>query len=273
MGKTGKSPAASGKSPGGVDKNLPAGAQGNATPAKKWRKQGEQVSPTKRTESLPVNTLFVTTTMPGDMVGLMEKANGQPPFVFPSMGYLNDNPEFRCRTLCINQIHARVHPTDPLVYKEVATGSKESQRMRTYPVFVYIVPENMVKYNNPKNRAKWAQGLVEFFNHPKQMSLYTYKSHTMFAGDLSPQVESNAPPLSDFLTIDDTMTVLREVNSPTETPCSIADVIAEPEAMKLYYGPETLEIANRMFAGHRNQAPANEGGGEALEDLPPFVLE
>ena len=270
MGKTGKCPG--GKSPGGDDKNLPAGGQGGSgTPAKKWKKQGGQVSPTKGAESLPVCNLFVTTTKACDMVAFWEKKNGLPPFGFPSMKYLGDHPEFRCRTLCVNQVHSRVNPTDPLAYKEVATGSGDNQCIRTYPVFVYIVPENLVQYNNPRNRAKWAQGLVDFLNHPKQLELYVYKSHTVYAGDLSPQVEDNAPHLSDFLTIDDTMEVLREVNSPTEVPCSIADVLAEPEAMKLYYSPAVLDAANRMFAGHTNE-PAANAGGDGLEDLPPFVL-
>lgn len=259
----------------------PAPAKANVSPAKLTKKTAK-TSPSKDTttsSSSNAMNVYVCSTMSDDLILLLEKLNGTPPFWHPTAQYLNTNADFRRHNLHIDQIHQRNDPDNPDQYRSMATNQGRS---RTYPVLVNILVETAREANTSANRAAWANHFVAFFNHPSNQNLFTYPVQAHYAGDLTPTNSATAPHLSDFLTVRDTMEVMREAFMETGATdlAPIGDILEKQDAMAFYYTPAALERANIIFLANRNHAP---GGAERpgaqnyaadgdFQDLPNFAF-
>jgi len=199
---------------------------------------------------------------------LIEK-NGSAPFLHPTISYLNTHEDFRKSMLSIHQMHSRVSPTDPHSFREEPSSNQRFNRR--FPVFVNIIDEENIPNNTPKNRAAWATTFEHFYNHESTQRAYTYPEEAHYAGDLTPQNEAEAPHLSHFLTIQDTMEVMREAHAgdvePGQLP-PIGDMLDDEDAMTTYYGPTAMVVALQHFASYRNHIPGGRQGPHPAPNEP-----
>ena len=199
------------------------------------------------------------------MILTIEK-NGNAPFAYPTINYLNTNRQFSKDILHIDQCHNRVDPANPQAHLEQVSNTGYTKR---FPVLVNIVDDDHANLNNASNRRNFAETFVHFFNHPETQRAYTYPSLAQFAGDLTPQNEANSPHLSEYLTIRDTMEVMREALAGSDEVMagslpSIGDVMDVEGIMEDYYSPRVLEQAQNVFAPFRSHV---SGGQAALAQV------
>jgi len=259
MAKTKSTGTSSGASnaPGGAasskDSHLPIGSGGTI---KKHTKRKSK-TPTKIAQKGGANSgkqIFVCKVRSGDMVMMVEK-NGGAPFLHPTITYLNTNADFRRNMLSIHQMHSRVDPDDHHRFKEQLSTSGYNKR---FPVFINIVDEVNIPLNNPANRKAWGETFEHFHNHAATQSAYSFPEDAHYSGDITPQNEDAAPFLSHFLTIQDTMEVMREAYAADAEPGSlpsIGDMLDDNGAMENYYGPALIPEALQHFASYRNHLP------------------
>lgn len=246
---------------------------------KKYTKKASQTTSPKSKSaagsSSNTMSVFVCSTKADDLLLLLERSNGGPPFWHPTLQYLNNNPTFRRENLHVHQVHDRVDPAEPERHRFATTPQG---RTRTFPVLVNILPENHRAHNTPTTRSAWAAHFVAFFNHQSNQTNYTYPVQAHYAGDLTPADPSMAPCLSEFLTVRDTMEVMQEalMDAGTEL-ATVGDVLSMTEAMDDYYAPEALQRAQTIFASQRNHIPTGTGVEEPqppqndpFQDLPGF---
>ena len=238
--------------PGHATKSSPAKA--NTSP-RKFTKRGISNSPCslKSGSSTSVLEVYVLKTRSDDMIARIERSNGTPPYLVPTIHYVNGNVAFSRETLHVDVVKNRVATDNP---DEHMNSPSQTGYLRTFPLMIYIVPETLRDQNTPANRIKWGQHLVNFLNHRANQSKYTYPMEARFGGDITPQDESQAPYMSDYLTTRDTMDVMRDAlsSTPGQAP-SIGDVLDMPEAMAVYYSPAALNHAQDFFQAYRNHIP------------------
>jgi hypothetical protein len=191
--------------------------------------------------------VFVTKTRSNDMIMLLERSNGDPPFVFLTVNELRRQEDFRRNVLRIHQMWDKVSHNNPNETEVVLVSGRE----RRFVVFVHIFEAGTDHLNNPVNRRLWADTFVHYFNHPDNRSLYTFPMTARFAGDLTPNDESTSPHMSRYLTIRDTMHVMQEALGHQDMngiDLPIGYVLENEDAMNDYYAPEHLPLARQEFA-------------------------
>lgn len=259
MAKTSNSPA---KSPAklptaGMPTQRSTGYKKAASSPIKAQTTNPQTSSSGQTkQSIQV---FVDATKSNDIILRLELANGQPPFVHFTEQWLRNNPSFMYTKLGINQIHHRADPSDPRAYK---TRSSNNGRERYWLVLVKIVCAG--ETNNSASRLTLANNFVHFWNHPDNQRLYKYNMRAHFAGDTTPQDQTAALPMSNWLTIEDTMAVCQEAIGPDEDDLAaradgtqedkpnwipVESVLRHDDALQDYYMPEHYALVLQDFAG------------------------
>lgn len=258
-----------------------------ATPAKAYKKSSYRDpktidrinSPRKSSNKIQV---VVTKTKSGDMVMLLEKANGSSPFVFLTMNYLKQHKEFMQNHLNINFIFNRCDQDNPHAYKTEIVTNEKGENERHWNVLVHIVAGGDEAMNTSANRRRWAETFVAFFNHPANQAKYSYPLEAHFTGDLTPQNENESPEFSHYLTIRDTMTVMRVVLNETgdandrdhlDGMASVRTCLGNEAAMRDFYKPTHLEQARAFYVGHVNGEGNNQEEPEAEDefaDLPRY---
>lgn len=243
-------------SPNAGDKKPPAKKE---TP-RKYTKGGTKTTPPTAT-SLSSKTInfFVVGLKSDDWLILCDRGNGLPPYTFPTETCLKNNQKFQREILHVHQIHPQVHPNNP----EECRGEKSlnSTFERRFAVFVNILTDANRMHNTPEKREAWARVFVNYFNHPKNQAKYTYPVSGHFAGDLTPQTTSkdstSLPCMSEFLTINDTMLVMREALMQEDMVdlVPVGDVLEQEDALQDYFSPAALQIANRRFQHLRHHIP------------------
>lgn len=210
-------------------------------------------------DSVPDILVFVAKTKSGEMVMYLEKADNSAPFVYSTIGYMKRHMAFTRNHLNIHHVMERADPNDPRKYRTQFIRSSNRTRDRRWAVLVHVFPRGKKSANTATNRRRWAETFVSFFNHPNNQSRYTHPLEARFVGDVTPQDSINAPELSTYLTIRDTMLVLREVLYDTEDTvlqeyhnydgkATIRTCLADDVAMRNYYKPEHLEPARAYYA-------------------------
>lgn len=215
--------------------------------------------------------VFVAKTKSGDMVMYLEKANDTAPFVYLTVDYMMKHMPFTRDTLNVHYVMGRVDPHDPQRYRTQFVPTNSGSYERRWSVFVHICAGGQESVNTAANRRRWAETFISFFNHPANQSKYTYPSDARFAGDVTPQDETNAPELSTYLTLRDTMFVLqvalRETEDGSDDKASIRSCLANGAAMRDYYRPEHLDPARTYFARFAYQAGNNDEESDPAQEL------
>ena len=206
-----------------------------------------------------------------DWVLICERGGGQPPFTLPTEKYLQNNEAFKREILHIHQVHPQVDPNNPEQYKHETSNSGFERR---FPVFINIITDANRIHNTSLKRTEWANTFVNYFNHPQNLAKYTYPVSAQFAGDLTPHATSNtsASFLSDFLTINDTMLVMREALMQQDMTdlVPIGDILEQEDALHDYYSPTALEKAHQKFQRFRNHIPGGSSNNDHEQDSEEF---
>ena len=233
-----------------------------STPVKSYKqkiidgdRKTESTTKTKSNDCL----VTVTKTQSNDMVMLLERSNGDPPFVFLTVNELRRQEDFRRDILRINQMWDKVSHSNPNETEVVMVNGRE----RRFIVLVHIFEPGNDHLNNPVNRRLWADTFVHYFNHPDNRSLYSFPMTARFAGDLTPSDESTSPHMSRYLTIRDTMHVMQEAlrgQDMNGNDLAIGYVLENEEAMNDYYAPEHLPLAMQEFAVYARHHQSNTNG-------------
>jgi len=140
------------------------------------------------------------------------------------------------------------HPDDPTRYRQDAPKPGWPGFTPRYVCFVSIVPENKANKNNEANRKKWADKLVALNNCPKLQGMSKYECTLAYKADLTPVGDTEPPPLSQFLTLRDTMEVIRiAYKTPDGEMPSIEDLLADESILDMYYSRDLIPKVRHYF--------------------------
>lgn len=258
-------------------------AQQKLPPAKSYKKTKQQHSPSKSKSAVNRNgsviMVYTSATKSNDMVMTLEKSNHTPPFLYHTLRYFESHPDILSDTLKIHHVMKQADPAEPNHYR---IFYQENGNERFYTVFVHIFPAGHEAQNNAATRRAWANTFIHFFNHPNNQSRYTYPVEAVYAGDLTPQNQEESLPLSHYLTIRDTMTVLRGVLYDSEDEhaqehhnfdglATVQTCFANQAAMLDYFTPAHMSLARTFYATQLAGAqPDQQDDGDAFQGLQPF---
>lgn len=211
-----------------------------------------------------------------DLMLKVEKADGSPPFLYPTEQYLVQHPEFLSKSLGINNFFDKVDPAgNHTTYLRAPSSTSRfnaaSSNERSYPIFISLLTTDQAERATPGDRQRFAENFVRFLNHPDNVRLYKFPVNFAYGGDLTPTEDTNCPYVSEYATYSDTMSVLRRVLSSVihthdeHGLPSIGDCLQHEEGMSDYFHPDHIENARNFFAGYRNHIPA---GGQNQNGAP-----
>lgn len=252
-------------------------SQQKMPPVKSYKKTKPSNSPSKNQPAVRRNgnvvLVYTSKTKSNDMIMTLEKSNHTPPFLYHTLHYFETHPKILSDTLKIHHVMRQADPVEPNHYRIHRT---ENGNERFWNVFVHIFPAGREAQNTAATRREWANTFVHFFNHPNHVNRYTFPVEAVYAGDLTPQDENEALPLSHYLTIRDTMTVLRGVLYDSEDAntqehhnfdglATVQTCFANNEAMNDYYKAPHIPLARAFYATQLGGA-----GGEQEEEADAF---
>jgi len=163
------------------------------------------------------------------------------------------------------------HPNNDEVFK-VDPPSGKSKLEPRYTLFVMFVPSDKESSNTAENRKAWANGIIALANSPAIQQKYRYGDNMVtYNGDITPAAAEAAPYLSDFLTVNDTMTAICEsyADHDTDVAAAAADIILDDTILDLYYRPHQINRVKAKFAA-TVASPGDEFGIGAF--VPHFNL-
>ena len=200
--------------------------------------------------------IFVCKVLSGDMIQLITQGDNAP-YIKPATDIMVENPAFTSEILGIHTQCCRRHEDNPVAWKsELSDGCN-----LYWPVHFRGVGETEVHLNTASNQRKWAESFIDFHNSLFIPSIYRFPEDIHFAGDLTPQNEANCPPLSDYLTINDTMKCMRMVYA----GCPIGQILSDQSVMNKYYAPDLHEEVQQVFASYiREWELISKGGDDVL---------
>ncbi|CAB9509763.1 hypothetical protein SEMRO_404_G135920.1 [Seminavis robusta] len=203
-----------------------------------------------------------------DMIMQLDK-NGKAPFFTPAEQYLKQHGEYCQRVLKIDSIYSLRDPDNPFEhYGEVS----QTGYTRRIPVFVHAIPgKDAFRLNNHDNRQKWCNNFCKFWNAHETQGLFKYAETCRYSGDLTPQDETQAAPLSNWLTVRDTMDYILSVHSNQFK--TISDVLRSPACLRVYFSDDLLPRIREHFASYvgnqqqRNGVSTASAAGPSLDQL------
>jgi hypothetical protein len=173
--------------------------------------------------------VIVARTRNNDMVIKMEKRSG-PGYTTHMETYMKNNDVYTKDTLKVDKWSYLVDPNDIFTQFGVPNSNGYSRRIL---VLVHTMHgPNQFVLNNAHNRALWANAVVKFYNDPQMQSEMRYAEQACFAGDVTPQDETNALPLSHWLNAQDTINYIIQVQANCN---SFTDVLSNAQLMALYF--------------------------------------
>ena len=213
-------------------------------------KSGNNNSPTTKNSTNILNTCKLRS---GDVIAISRGKNGRHAFLQPLVSFLTKSDEGTdaMKTLNIAKVLWEVDPQSPDQYLEDTAPDKTLQPR--YTAFIMIVPEEEKNKNTPEMRKRWAEGICFTNNQPKIAQNYKFGGSTLrFGSDITPPnngSNSDLPPLSRFLTISDTMDIIREAyHDPNtgENP-TVQEVLEQPEWLSSYYEEKHISTVFTLF--------------------------
>ena len=214
-----------------------------------------------------------------DIIALTRNALGNHAFLGPLFSYLRAEEDEANKRFAVHFVGFERHPDDPNAFRsDTPTKRKTTSTFNPrYHVFLSIVPENKVDKNTAANRERWAANIIKLNNSPKLQNEGRYAAVPLYyKGDVTPAVDTKLPPASDFLTLRDTMEVIRIAYKTTdgEKP-SIEDLLEDESILEKYYSPDLIPKVRALYGFRNQQAPAQDEdhpdlGGVFIE---PFEFE
>ena len=172
---------------------------------------------------------------------------------------MQNNPEFARTTLKIDKITFLRSPSDPNRHMEIQAKGGHMRRIIT---LVKTMSGHNFHRNNAHNRKLWAQHIISFWNHPNTQRMFKYPEPLSFGSDITPMDETRSLPMSEYLTIRDTMDYIVQSYSKFK---SIADVLRDERYLPYYYSAAVIPAVHQHFAPLL--PPAGHNGGAAQNQL------
>lgn len=205
--------------------------------------------------------LIVAKTKTCDMIIMVER-NGQPAFTHPIESYLSNNKQYMSSVLKIEKMSNLRDPNDPMQYYGVV--AKNSTYFRRKLLFLHSIQgPQMQQLNTHANRERWCQHIITFWNSPEIQRLFKFPETCRYGGDVTPQDESTAQPLSHWMTIRDTMDFI--LQSFPDRYKSVADVLNEPSILPYYFSNNLIPQVLNYYARYGNDS--SDGGQTILAPL------
>ena len=241
-----------------------------------------KLSPTSSSPSYSLgkyNKLYVTACRGGTeiVVTITDPSGQHSAFVKPLVTFFDDphNGAFTKDKLRCHYVGKLRDPTDAQLYKldpPTSTGFEPP-----YYFFVSFLDDNKVEKNTPDYREKLGKAFCITNNsRPVQTGYYHNKpgcvraNHCFeFAGDLTPPGDfTNAPYLSDYLTIGDLMGLLTQMfnNEETGAPLTDIDIAQDMDLLKKYYSPDLIPQVRKIYIPKKR----DDGSIPAATDLDRF---
>jgi hypothetical protein len=223
------------------------------------------------------NTIATCKLKSNDIIGITRSNIGNHAFLNPLFNYLRTEENEAKDRFSVQYMGFERHPDDTTNYRADTTKGGFTPR---YLCLVCIVPEEKAHKNNVVNRQKWAEKIIKLNNCPRLQSDYRFGNNSLYyRGDVTPTNDTALPPLSDFLTLRDTMEVIRIAYKTTtgEKP-SIEDILTDDSILGKYYSQELIPRVLTLFgtgADHNNQHNAQDSGHPDLGGvyIEPFDFE
>lgn len=188
----------------------------------------------------------------------LEKTNSdEPPYLIPITKNLYRDPAFFRNNFHINNIYHKRHPSDPNAYLEVPPGptSKRTTGSKQTVFLGMLSNEEAPRFDATKRR-QLMDTFIFYINHQDTRVQFQYPITAEVGADLTPEDLNNRCPLSDYLTISDTMEVMRKVGgSVVGQMASIGDILDNREMMEDYYGEDVIEKVREQYQAERNHVP------------------
>ena len=227
-------------------------------------------SPEPTNNELKGNKIITCRVADGDIIALTSNHNGHRAFLVPLIKWLkmDENTAFVHQRLKIHHIGWEVDPNDPLNYKEDNAPSKS--RNHRYNLFMHYVSTKSIENNTAQARERFASAIIRLNNHPAIQSQYNFGGALLhYGGDITPQNEEQAPALSRFLTLQDTMDVLRKTypdpNSGKER--SITDMLQQQNLLRRFFLPEHIPILHQLWDAPEGTEGNNQSGNGTGDNI------
>jgi hypothetical protein len=206
---------------------------------------------------------------------------GNHAFLSPLFNYLRGEQDYQTKTrFGIHYMGFERHPDDPACYR--ADQPNKMGYQPRYLCFVSLVPEDKVDKNNAANRQRWAENIIKLESSPFIQAQYRYtNAPLLYKGDVTPVGDAPLPPLSDFLTLRDTMEVIRHAyRTAAGEKASVQDIVVDDDVLAKYYSQELIPQVHKLFDQFGSTTPATQGnaGSDTVPDeltgldIPPFEL-
>jgi hypothetical protein len=143
---------------------------------------------------------------------------------------MKNNDVYTKHTLKVDKWSYLVDPND--IFSQFGVPNSNGYSRRILVLVHTMHGPNQFVLNNAHNRALWANAVVKFYNDPQMQSEMRYAEQACFAGDITPQDETNALPLSHWLNAQDTINYIIQVQANCN---SFTDVLSNAQLMALYF--------------------------------------
>ena len=147
-----------------------------------------------------------------------------------------------------------------------------------YHVFVTFVPETSVDNNTAEARERFANGIIALNNNCRVQTEYVYGNGIFhYGGDITPEDDTHVPHLSRFLTLRDTMVVMRmSFRDPiTAREPTITDMLEQDSLLGQYYLPEHIPLVKQLYgfiAGEDHHVEHHGDDNIDDIDIPVFTI-
>lgn len=204
------------------------------------------------------NTITTCKLKSNDIIGITRSNTGNHAYLNPLFNFLRAEEDDAQIRYSIHYMGFERHPDDATNFRADTSKGNFSPR---YLCFVSVVPEQKAHKNNVINRQRWAENIVKLNNAPRLQNEYRYGANPLYyKGDVTPLDDTALPPLSDFLTLRDTMEVIRIAYKTTagEKP-SIEDMLTDNSILAMYYSQDLIPKVRKLFG-------TDEDNGKSAHD-------
>ena len=179
----------------------------------------------------------------------------EPRFTTHMETFLKNNPEFAIKDLKVDKMTYLRDPNN--IFNQFGIPNANGYMRR-----ILMRGPKQFELNNTHNQKRWATAIVNFYNEPGTQSEMRYAELAHFAGNVTPQDESTAAPLSNWLTAQDTIDYILQVQDDCS---SFSDVLGNDDLMGLYFNQEDIPWVRAQLNPDAQGPGRNVLPGDALD--------
>jgi len=200
-------------------------------------RKGTAMSATTLGSNANVHVIVAKTKSNDMIIKVVKKSGGNniPCYTAMVETYMKNNPTFTQDVLKVDRFTYLVDPNNLFAHFGSPTNNGYTRKILVLLHTLY--GPKQFQNNNAANRARWAGAFVTFYNDPGTQAEMRYPEQAAFAGDITPQDETNCAPLSYWLTAQETVDYIVSIQPDCST---FSDVLSNNALMSLYFLPEDI---------------------------------